>query len=124
MNEYSKIPEILERYRIPHPITGEKGDSFCGWFKIVIKTQKKEQLIATVCYAAGMGWEHVSVSLNKKRCPTWDEMCKIKEMFWGSSKTVIQYHPSKNKYVNNHPYCLHLWRCIDSEIPYPSIEMI
>ena len=36
--------------------------------------------------ADGMDWEHVSVSIaeprkHAKRCPTWDEMCYIKNLF-------------------------------------------
>ena len=27
------------------------------------------------------GWEHVSVSL-PDRCPTWEEMCRVKDLFW------------------------------------------
>lgn len=66
----------------------------------------------------GEGWEHVSVSLNK-RCPTWDEMCFIKGVFWGDDECVIQYHPVKAEYVNNHPFCLHLWKPQGVEIPTP-----
>ncbi len=55
------------------------------------------------------GWEHVSVSL-PHRCPTWDEMCEVKAMFWDEEDCVVQYHPPASEYVNKHPYCLHLWR--------------
>src|SRR6187431_121014 len=57
----------------------------------------------------GMGWEHVSVSL-PDRCPTWDEMNFAKDIFWDDDDFVIQIHPVMDDYVNNHPYCLHLWR--------------
>jgi hypothetical protein len=58
-----------------------------------------------------MGWDHVSVSIgNAERTPTWDEMCFIKQLFWDDEETVIQYHPKKSEYVNNHPYVLHLWK--------------
>lgn len=71
----------------------------------------------------GMGWEHVSVSVfGEKRCPTWEEMCAIKKMFWDDEDTVIQYHPKASEYVNNHPGVLHLWRRAgqNEELP-PSI---
>lgn len=55
------------------------------------------------------GWEHVSVS-TKFRIPTWVEMCFVKDLFWGEEETVIQFHPPKSEYVNQHPYVLHLWR--------------
>lgn len=63
-----------------------------------------------VCIASdGMGWEHISVSL-ENRCPTWDEMCFIKKTFWDEEDCVVQFHPPKSLYVNRHPYVLHLWR--------------
>lgn len=67
----------------------------------------------TVIASDGENWEHVSVS-RPNRCPTWDEMCKIKELFWDSDDVVIQIHPVEDEYVNNHPYCLHMWRKADT----------
>lgn len=64
------------------------------------------------------GWEHVSVSLNN-RCPNWREMCHIKDLFWDEEDTVLQFHPPKSKYINNHPYCLHLWRPVGKDIELP-----
>ena len=58
--------------------------------------------------------EHVSVSL-RRRCPTWDEMCMVKDIFWADEECVVQFHPPKSKYVNFHPYCLHLWRKVGWE---------
>lgn len=54
-------------------------------------------------------WDHVSVSL-PTRTPTWEEMCHVKDLFFELNETVVQFHPSIEEYVNNHPYCLHLWR--------------
>ncbi|MCR4532718.1 hypothetical protein NUV62_17465 [Acinetobacter venetianus] len=70
-----------------------------------------------------MGWEHVSVSL-PARCPTWEEMCFIKSLFWGEDDCVIQYHPPKSDYVNNHQYCLHMWRPIEQSLPTPPSFMV
>lgn len=66
----------------------------------------------------GDGFEHVSVSL-QHRCPTWEEMSRVKEAFWPDTDCVMQLHPPKANYVNFHPYCLHLWRPIGREIPQP-----
>ena len=71
----------------------------------------------------GDGWEHVSVS-NPVRCPTWEEMCWIKGQFWGPEDRVIQYHPPASEYVNDHPFCLHLWRPIGVELPAPPSWMV
>ena len=71
----------------------------------------------------GMGWEHVSVSL-KNRCPTWEEMSLIKNIFWGEEECVIQYHPPETVYINNHPYCLHLWKKIGSDFETPPKKLV
>ena len=81
----------------------------------------------------GEGWDHVSVSLrgiknNKKvhieRCPTWDEMCYIKSLFFNEDEVAIQFHPAASEYVNVHLYCLHLWRPNEVELPIPQRSMI
>lgn len=79
--------------------------------------------IIRVIASDGDGWEHVSVSL-ENRCPTWDEMCIIKDIFWDDTDCVVQYHPPKSEYINHHPYCLHLWRKIGSEFELPPSYMI
>ena len=66
----------------------------------------------------GLGWEHVSVSL-PHRCPTWGEMAAVKARFWDASDCVVQYHPPESEYVNNHPFCLHLWRSTEHPFPVP-----
>lgn len=71
-----------------------------------------------VVWSFGGGWEHVSVSL-RKRTPTWEEMCKVKEMFWNDDETVIQYHPKKSEYVNKCETCLHLWRKCGQDFETP-----
>jgi hypothetical protein len=71
----------------------------------------------------GEGWEHVSVSY-PNRCPTWNEMCMIKDIFWDEDDCVIQYHPPKEDYIDNHKFCLHLWRPIGVEIPRPPKIMV
>ena len=72
-----------------------------------------------------MGWEHVSVSIDgSTKPPRWKDMCDIKDMFWDADDCVIQFHPPKKDYVNNHPGCLHLWRPIDQEVPRPPRWMV
>jgi hypothetical protein len=71
----------------------------------------------------GLGWEHVSVSL-PNRCPKWLEMDYIKGLFWDDTDCVMQLHPPRAEWVNNHPFCLHLWRPIGIEIPRPPSIMV
>jgi len=55
----------------------------------------------------------------KNRCPRWDEMCFVKDLFWDAEETVMQLHPPKSMWINNHPFCLHLFRPLNETIPLP-----
>lgn len=104
----------LNQYRIE--FYGSMGDKHNGAFEIPIGNNK----IAFVIASDGMGWEHISVSIkNVDRCPKWSEMCEIKSMFFEDDEVVMQLHPKRSEYVNNHNYCLHLWKPINQEIPTP-----
>jgi hypothetical protein len=99
--------KVPEKFRIK---TGRqrstKADGNNGAF--LIRSLKLKRSL-TVIASDGMGWEHVSVSLHN-RCPTWTEMCVVKELFWGEDDLVVQFHQREKDYVNNHAYCLHMWR--------------
>jgi len=71
----------------------------------------------------GGGWEHVSVSIHGKM-PTWKEMSFVKDLFWTDDEAVMQLHPPRAEYVNNHETCLHLWRPTDQPIPLPPSEYV
>lgn len=110
----------LDKYRLSDAerrIGGTAGDGGNGIFKVYVEGR------SFFCVASnGGGWDHVSVSpCNKKRkvCPTWEEMCAIKDMFFEPEETVVEYHPPKSEYVNNYEYCLHLWRPQNVEVPRP-----
>ena len=46
-------------------------------------------------------------------------MCFIKDLFWDVEEAVMQLHPPRSKWINNHVYCLHMWRPNKVEIPLP-----
>lgn len=77
----------------------------------------------TVVFSDGLGWEHVSVS-TRARCPNWDEMCFVKNLFWAAEDVVIQFHPARSNYVNQHPFCLHLWRPAGVALPIPPAVLV
>jgi hypothetical protein len=72
---------------------------------------------------AAVGWEHVSVHAHngkaRSRIPSWREMVFIKETFWDPEDVVMQLHPARSQYINNHPAVLHLWRPRHLVIPTP-----
>jgi hypothetical protein len=112
-----RIDSKLEPYRFLSGAWGSKvGDDY-GAFKI--PGPKGESLV--IIASPGdeeIQWEHVSVS-TRHRCPYWSEMCYVKDLFWESDETVMQLHPAKSDYVNNHNHCLHLWKPINANIPLP-----
>ena len=69
------------------------------------------------------GFEHLSVSTTVKT-PTWEQMCKMKDIFWKEDEVCMQLHPAKENYIDNMPYCLHIWRPINKEIPTPPNLMV
>ena len=78
---------------------------------------------AAIIWSFGEGWEHVSVSY-KNRCPTWEEMCRVKEMFFNPEEVVVQYHPRQSEYINHHQYCLHLWRKCGEDFETPPTMLV
>ena len=108
----------LTRPDLPPPLEG------CGWFRI--KLMHWNHALFAIA-SSTHGWEHVSVSVEgqPKKCPTWDQMCVIKAIFWEEEDEVIQVHPAQRNYVNLHPGCLHLWRKCggfdSSQLPPPEL---
>lgn len=134
-------PEI-GRYRISHP-AGDIPDElrgYAGAFVVPFRSKVsgaypvERSVLLRVIASRGGGpaslggddplarWDHVSVSL-PDRCPMWSEMCFIKDLFFKPDEPAMQLHPVKD-YVNNHPYCLHLWRPLDATIPLPPYLLV
>lgn len=116
---------VPEKYRVTEGAGQYNSDSSFGnngLFSIPLKTKKGKRVFKVVC-GEGAGWQHVSVSL-PDRTPTWNEMCKIKDLFWSEEARVVQYHPPKSQHKNVHPYCLHLWRPISGVMPFPPAIMV
>lgn len=107
-------PNHLEIYR--RPVMGELGDSKHFALDIVTRGLR-------VIASGSMGWDHVSVS-RADRCPTWDEMEWVKRELFADDDCVMQLHVPVAEHKNCHPYCLHLWRPHDAEIPRPPSFMV
>ncbi len=106
-----------EKYRRPHPLgfPHKEGDDF-GWFMIPSPNQNIS--LAVMVAPSDSEWQHISIS-TKTRCPNWQEMCFIKDLFFEDEETVVQFHPKKSEYVNMAKTCLHLWRWNKGEFPTP-----
>ncbi len=115
------IHDIAEKGRILVGLYATGRGDRCGAFKLKAPGGAYLTILASPgedWMLGGPAWEHVSVSL-PDRCPTWDEMCWVKGLFWGEDELVLQFHPPASVYVSHHQYCLHLWKPVGVEIPLP-----
>lgn len=111
----------LDKYRVEHPeLGGAPNGASYGFFRIPMRSCVLTIMSSGNCVDNPMakGWEHVSVSTST-RCPTWEEMNFVKDLFWREDETVVQFHPKRSQYVNQMPYCLHMWRRENHEYELP-----
>lgn len=129
-----KTTSHIDQYRLPPEQDKTFGtrpeDGMNGMFYI---RYKDTNIVFRCLVSNGDGetprvpWEHVSACAraknskgrNYERVPNWEEMCWIKDLFWGEEETVVQFHPAKENYVNCHPNVLHLWKWTGGEFPIP-----
>lgn len=100
---------------------GWRGDGTCGAFKIpsVIDAQPLIVIAST-----GEGWDHVSVS-RQKRVPNWYELEQIKRAFFRDDEVAMQLHVPVTAHRSLHPHTLHLWRPNDGRvIPMPPEDLV
>lgn len=111
---------LLESHRVKNGRFGSsEADGFNGFFELQVNGEALR-----VIASDGAGWQHVSVSKAlSNKVPNWEHMSRIKELFWGDDVWVVQFHPAKKDYVNNHPGCLHLWRPTLDKLPTPPPEL-
>ena len=76
------ISDIKANYRLSIVQTGLDG------FAAHLNHPSYKPEAVVIVASWGGGWEHVSVSL-ARRCPTWEEMCMIKDLF-------VEYHPPRS----------------------------
>lgn len=123
--QYRLTAELCRKRGISISIASDSSHEMNGMFIVPCLNQFLRCMISD---GAGMEpdeqkWEHVSVSL-MYRCPTWEEMCFAKDLFWDAGEMVMQLHPPKSEYVNNHPFCLHLWKPVGIELPAPDSILV
>lgn len=63
----------------------------------------------------GKRWIHASMS-RRNRLPDYNDMVRVKDTFIGVDRTAVQIFPSRDRHINIHPNCLHLWSCLDAEV--------
>jgi hypothetical protein len=99
----TRDPDRLGRFELFHPAKG---------YIVIISGTVKD----------GGRWVHLSFSRGD-RVPDWEELKAVKSRFLGDETLAVQVFPPKSQWVNVHPYCLHLWHCVDGD-PLPDFREI
>jgi hypothetical protein len=136
------VPEQYRFSKAAHPMTSDVSFGNNGVFLIPLKRPPgmmyDPSFSKIKIIASDELWEHVSASYPMitnsyrrtpssaylHRCPTWEEMCQVKALFWDPEDCVVQFHPPASQYINCHPFTLHLWRKVGSEFETPPGFMI
>ena len=118
-----RLPTNLEKFRYSEPALYELyGPQVRGRVDGVYQIPYAGVTLRVIC-GCGEGWDHVSVSL-PDRCPTWDEMNWVKNLFFEPDETAIQFHPPHNEYINVCKTVLHMWRSWNQKIELPPQWML
>ncbi len=77
-----------------------------GYMTVILSTARERD---------GRKWLHVSVA-HPEKIPSWDTLKTVKTIFIGRNRVALQVLPSETEYVNHHPFCLHLFTCLDGNV--------
>jgi hypothetical protein len=106
--------------RVHVHVLSSGGDG--GAFYVKSPTGKRGDLLQVIA-TDGLGWDHVSVSM-EQRLPTWPELEHVKRIFFAEDEVAMQLHVPAADHINVHPNCLHLWRPQAVPIPLPDKIMV
>ena len=109
------------RWRIK---TGSYGstevDGFNGAFLVPLEGELWHVIIAD-----GMGFKHLSITNAQKRMlPNWTVLSRVKDAYCGDDEWAVLYFPAKDDYINDHPFCHHLWTPLNEPLPKPMIALV
>lgn len=88
LRELDKYRDVLQE----HKLFGGSDDDLrknggCFWIPTKGSRKGLKVVASSGEIPVSQGWDHVSVSL-PNRCPTWEEMCKVKDLFFILTKFV------------------------------------
>jgi hypothetical protein len=127
----SKVCERLNAGLFTYPIpplrdlpygTKSIGSSRTGARYRSVKDKKPILIVASLAVYEDLVWYHVSFSRADK-LPSYSDRAWVKKYWIGEDRWAVDVLPSKKLHVNIHPYCLHLWHCIERPDILPNFNV-
>lgn len=117
--EWQHAYALTARFAPPVPIGWKyipfaTDSPFFGCKHYVRRGDKLQVLFTADRHEDSRIWLHASLSF-KNRLPSYQDMCDVKRLFIGSDRKAIQVFAAESDHVNIHPFCLHLWGCVDND---------
>jgi len=115
MRDMIRMRKIIDRPNIPPPNYWKQVESPAPKH---MKVWEHHLVKLRVIYSRsrarsnGVEWHHISVS-RPERIPTWEELKKVKDDFFGEEREAYHVIPKKKDHVNAHEYCMHLFAPVD-----------
>ena len=111
MREFEDVELKMERVIKLFPTNSNKSCIRMGIFEFPLDNGEATLLCAGLIREY---WEHVFLDLrHSERCPTYEEMCYLKQYFFRKNEITLQIHPKQSEYVNACQHRLHLWRKVN-----------
>ncbi len=110
------IKHTMTGRSLPNGWDGRQVNEDTAYFYHPITHMKIIETVAPPgIYGDPRRWHHVSLSF-PDHLPTWEDLGMVKRIFMGHDVTALQVLPPVSRYVNLHPFVLHLWRSLDGDV--------
>lgn len=115
------MPNVVDHDVLPLVLPNswtERPASLTQRFWVVSTISGPLTVMAGVERHGGRRWLHISCA-RQTALPSWEDLKMVKRVLAGPERQAIQVIPRDSECVNHHPYCLHLFVCLDDD-PVPS----
>ena len=102
------LPDTVKE--IPPPFLGIKRELLQS-FRVQKCAFKGMRVIVSIDLIKEEFWLHVSYAY-RDRIPNWEATKFVKDTFIGRDREAYIKLFKESEYVNDMPYCLHLWHCL------------
>lgn len=95
------------------PTSWKMVDSASDGHKWINKSEGISVIISIATQPDLKKWLHISLA-RPNRMPDYHDIKNVKTLFLPNRKAIMVF-PEDDKFVNIHPYCLHLFHCLDGD---------